>query len=322
MNVIFLFPGQNSRYPGMFDRLLAADPGNCAILAEASETLGRDLRTHFRQDNPSQFALNRDVQIGVFLANHMHAASLRRRGVHADYSLGLSLGEYNHLVDIGALSFHDALRLLEKRGAAYEQAPEGVMTAVFPVTPEEATEAAQRASNVGTVAVAMFNTPSQCVLSGEREAVDAAATWLEEETACHSSRIESRLPMHSPMFRTVGDCFRPALSTVEWLRPSKPYLPNVLGGFLTNPGKEEIVECLWRHPWSPVYWRQSVESLAAPAENQFFVEVGPKSVLYDMGRRWIPAQRRLTDGEGDLAEWMDQLAVELNHGHRVSSVAC
>jgi [acyl-carrier-protein] S-malonyltransferase len=307
----------------MFDRLLATDRENGVILAEASEILGRDLHTLFHRDNSSQFQLNRNVQVGVFLTNYMYAESLRRRGVHADYSLGLSLGEYNHLVDIGALSFRDAVSLLEQRGAAYECAPEGVMTAVFPVDPEDALEAVGRVSNGSNAAVAMFNAPRQCVLSGDRDAVESASAWLVDETGALSTVIEPRLPMHSPLFRQVGEVLQPALQSVRWRRPAKPYVPNLLGRIISDPSPADLIYCLSRHPWLPVLWRQSVEFIVAEATNPIFVEVGPKSVLHDMlGRRWISAPRRLTDAEGNLAESLDKLAIELTYGRRALTVAC
>ena len=307
----------------MFDRLLAMERENADIMEQASEIAGRDLRRHFRNDNPAQFAFNRDVQLGVFLVNHLYAESLRRRGVFADFSLGLSLGEYNHLVDIGALTFSDAVRVLERRGEAYDSGPSGIMAAVFPVEPEEALDAVKRTSDGTTVAVAMFNTPRQCVLSGERSAVESAARLLEEETGAVTTLIESRLPMHSPLFRCVEHLFRPVLESVEWGKPVKPYLPNVLGRQIDSPTKGDFVHCLSRHPWSPVLWRQSVECAAGLDDNPIFIEVGPKSILHGMlGRRWIAAPRRLTDAEGNLAEWTDTLALELSHGYRATSVAC
>src|SRR5947209_4023010 len=100
-----MFPGQSSRYPEMIEKIVAADMGSAAVVARASQVLGRDLAAHYRAENPRIFATNRDVQIGVFLANHLHLGLLHRAGVDSAHSLGLSLGEYNHLVHIGALSF-------------------------------------------------------------------------------------------------------------------------------------------------------------------------------------------------------------------------
>jgi len=99
----WIFPGQNSRYPSMLEKLVARDRESVQWIERASDVLGRDLARHYRSDNDGIFARNRDVQIGVFLANHLHWQSLERAGLRAGCSAGLSLGEYNHLVHIGAL---------------------------------------------------------------------------------------------------------------------------------------------------------------------------------------------------------------------------
>jgi [acyl-carrier-protein] S-malonyltransferase len=130
---VFIFPGQTSRYAEMIEKLTAYDAHCADILEEGSDILSRDLVQHYSAANPTIFARNRDVQLGVFLANHLHLKLLERTGIRSDWSLGLSLGEYNHLVHIGALSFEDALVLLEQRGQLYEAGPAGVMVSVFPV---------------------------------------------------------------------------------------------------------------------------------------------------------------------------------------------
>jgi len=64
----------------------------------------------------------------------------RRRSVEhyflAGRSLGLSLGEYSHLVHIGALELDDALRLVDERGRCYDEAPPGTMATVLTVDRE------------------------------------------------------------------------------------------------------------------------------------------------------------------------------------------
>ena len=105
---VFMFPGQSSRYPDMFERLASQAPEQTReVLGLASEILERDLAAHYRADNPAIFASNCDVQLGVFLASHVHLVAAERAGLRARLSLGLSLGEYNHLVHIGALDFAD-----------------------------------------------------------------------------------------------------------------------------------------------------------------------------------------------------------------------
>jgi len=160
MTLVFMFPGQSSRYPGMLEKLVELHPDNADTVARASEALGRDLRAQYAEGNAEAFARNRDIQIGVFLANHLFLRTLQREGIDADYSLGLSLGEWNHLVHIGALPFDQALLAVEQRGLAYDAGPRGMMASVFPISAEELAEVADFASLVPPAAT--FGSVEDC----------------------------------------------------------------------------------------------------------------------------------------------------------------
>ena len=78
----------------MLEHAVALAPeSNLRLVAEASDILGRDLLGHYRADQPpSIFATNRDVQVGVFLANHLAFRSFERSSASATRSLGLGPG--------------------------------------------------------------------------------------------------------------------------------------------------------------------------------------------------------------------------------------
>jgi [acyl-carrier-protein] S-malonyltransferase len=313
--VAFLFPGQNSRYPAMLEKLLAGQRDNEEVMERASDTLGRDLKTHFRAENRDIFRHNGDVQIAVFLANHMHWQILDRAGVRAEFSAGLSLGEYNHLVHIGALEFEDALRVLAVRGEAYESAPRGMMAAVYPLSPEEVQTLVRKAECEGKLGIAMLNTPQQCVLSGDRMAVELVLQQVEEDLCGQYAVIDDRLPMHSSLFRGVGEKLRPALNGVIWRSPFRPYLPNVKGDFLFHPSAGDFVDALASHPWKPVRWKESMENLAAAAPGVVVVETGPKSVLTGFfSKRWLNPRRYSTDSIENFGAHLEVIVKELASG--------
>jgi [acyl-carrier-protein] S-malonyltransferase len=306
MTPVFMFPGQSSREPGMFDRLLALRSDNRLFLEEASDILHRHLARHYHRDNAQPFAENRDVQIGVFLANHMFMATLEAEGISAELSLGLSLGEYNHLVHIGCIDFHDALRVVDARGVAYDcgaQIAGGAMASCFPISLAELKEVVARARAHGLLEIANLNSPQQHVISGETAAVEAAMAILEDEFAIHPKMIEQRVPMHSSRFRPVADLLRPALEAAAFRPPKKPYLPNVLAELRPAATPTEIVELLCRHVYESVRWCQSIELLADRHPDAHFVEVGPREVLYNLlSLRWRRVQRSKTDCACDIRQ--------------------
>ncbi len=294
---ILMFPGQSSRHPTMIEHALNLAPvPNSKLMREASEVLGRNLLAHYHADNPDIFATNRDVQVGVFLANHLHLRTLERAGVKAGLSLGLSLGEYNHLVHIGALEFAQALRLIDARGIAYDAGPDGAMAAVFPLDLEAVELVVKRAKEYGALEIGSYNSPTQHVLSGERAAVQAATRMLEDEYAVEAVVIEPRIPMHSAPFWPVVRAFLPALQQVSWQPIRRPYLPNASGRFLSSPTPGDLIYSLTLHVWRPVRWRQSIDLLTRLYSDAVFVEVGPRTVLTGLlQRRWHPNPKLHTD---------------------------
>jgi [acyl-carrier-protein] S-malonyltransferase len=310
-----MFPGQSSRYPEMIERLTewAAEDAR-EVLDAASATLGRNLASHYRAANPDIFATNRDVQVGVFLANHIHLCALERAGVRAGLSLGLSLGEYNHLVHAGAIAFLPALSLVDARGAAYDAGPEGAMASVFPLPLEELREVVARASAQGPLEIANLNSPTQNVISGSRAAVDAAAAILDEE-GVECRLIEPRVPMHASMFAPAAAAFRPALQRAPFRTPRLPYLPNVLGRFEEVPTPDRIVDLLARHVAQPVLFRASIDLLVERHPDAAFVEVGPRGVLYNLlNKKWISRPRYKTDAAEDPGRAFEATVRELGRG--------
>ena len=287
MTTVFLFPGQSSIASDLFGTARAVDPvGTERLLAHASEVLGRDLAAHYA--GPDAFATNRDVQIGVFVCNVLHLQALRSAGVDAHLSLGLSLGEYAHLVHIGALDFAEALRLVDARGAAYDAGPDGMMAAVYPIGPDDLEPILAKASEKGFVAMSNKNAPTQQVIAGERVAVEEALRLLDEELFLQGRVIEERIPMHTERFKPVVDALRPALEAAAWKTPDRPYIPNTTAEIVSHPLPEHFVGCLSDHVWQPVLWQASIDAIRAKYPDAVFVEVGPRTILHDMLRKtWV-----------------------------------
>jgi len=287
MPVVFMFPGQSSRYPGLLPKLAALSERNAALLDTASKLIGRDLGEHYRADNPEAFARNTDVQLGVFVANHMFLQLLQDAGVDAQLSLGLSLGEWNHLVHIGALEFDEALMAVQERGAAYDAGPRGAMASVFPMELDELQEVVDQARDVGLLEIVNLNSPRQQVLSGERAALDKALAILERDHFCEATIIEKQVPMHSSLFAPVADRFASYLSQLSFGKPRLPYFPNRLAQLIAEPTKDQYVELLSSHVSNPVLWRASIDVVLANHPDAVLVEVGPKRVLFNLiDKKW------------------------------------
>ena len=300
MTVVFMFPGQSSRYPQMFEKLVELDSDNKDVIAKASELLGRDIGKHYQASNEEIFACNLDIQVGVFLANQMFLQMLQKNDIQADYSLGLSLGEWNHLVHIGALSFEDALLAVEERGRAYDAGPRGSMASMFPIPLDELEPVVERAGKLGVLEIVNLNSPRQHVISGETVAVDEALRLADDELYIQGVVIERQVPMHASMFSSVGERFRAFLEGVDFQTPQLPYFPNRLGKIVDTPTKEIFVDLLSTHVHKPVLWRHSIDYILEKEPDAVMVEVGLKGVLCNLiDRRWHRGLKKFKSDSAD-----------------------
>lgn len=278
--LVFLFPGQSSRDPEMFARLgqLAPEPARAA-LDRYERVLGRPF--------DGMFASNLEVQLAVHLATRAWREVSVAAGLVPVASAGLSLGEYAHLVEIGALDDDGALELVAARGRCYDAGPHGAMVVVQPVSADalEGVLAQVRAElGVGAddLAISNHNSPTQLVVAGRSDAVLRAAELAEEEFYAATTVIERRVPMHVGRFRPAADALRIHLERAAWSIPRATWWSNREGGPAPMADRAALVEGMYRHVYEPVRWRELVDALVAAHPDAVFVEIGPRSVATDL----------------------------------------
>ena len=82
--------------------------------------------------------------------------------------------------------------------------------------------------------------------------------------------------------------------------------------FEPDPTPNRIVDLLYRHVFSSVRWRESIDLLAAEVPDAAFVEVGPKAVLYNLlNRKWRASPRFKTDAPEGQPGQFDAVAAAL-----------
>lgn len=283
--LVLLFGGQSSRDPEMFERLTAADA--------AAGDRARARATRHLGPSPTDFSCNRTIQVSVLAVTLGWLEAVRSRGLQSAASAGLSLGEYAHLVDIGALGADDAVALAAHRGSIYDDGPEGCMAALFPVSWLELAPLVDRIARAhggsDALAPAVFSAPTQTVVGGSREAVADLREAAEEELSAWSTVIEDRIPMHTPRFAPVAEPFGRVLRETRWRSGTRlPYWPNVTGEAVAAE-PEIFVEHLTRHVHEPVLWERTIDRLTGEHPDAVFLETGPGTVLRDLlARRWHP----------------------------------
>lgn len=261
-----LFPGQGSHEEGM-DAPFRGHP----LFERGLERLGHDPFARLAEGTRHQ-------QPALFLCSVAAWDAARPRAAAA---AGHSLGEYAALFAAGALTFDDALALVDVRAramaAAGKERPGGMM-AMLGGEREDVEALAARLDLV----VANDNAPGQLVLSGPLEAVREA-----QEAARDAGARARLLPVsgafHSPLMEPAAAALREALAGVEVREPSVPVWSNGTAAPFGDV-RRELAENLL----APVRWRETVLALRE-AGIERFEELGPGRVLTGMVKRTVPA---------------------------------
>ena len=161
----FLFPGQGSQKCGMGKDFYEQSKTAKVMFDQASEALGFDMRALCFEPN-EKLDQTEYTQAALVTASLAMARTAMEKGLRADITAGLSLGEYAAIAVAGGMSDEDAIRTTRVRGILMQQAVprgEGAMAAVLGMETEKI-EAVL--SGISGVTIANYNCPGQIVITG------------------------------------------------------------------------------------------------------------------------------------------------------------
>lgn len=296
----FLFAGQGAQYLGMGRDLYDHYPIVKETIDQASQVLGYDLR-HLIDTEEAKLNQTRYTQPAILAASVAIYRLLQEKGYQPDMVAGLSLGEYSALVASGALDFEDAVALVAKRGAYMEEAApagSGKMVAVLNTPVEVIEEVCQKASELGVVTPANYNTPAQIVIGGEVAAVDRAVELLQEAGAKRLIPLKVSGPFHTALLEPASQKLAETLAQVSFADFTCPLVGNTEAAVMQ---KEDIVQLLTRQVKEPVRFYESIAVMQEAGVTNF-IEIGPGKVLSGFVKK--------IDKTAKLANVEDQASLE------------
>ncbi len=282
----FIFPGQGAQYVGMAKDFYDTYEECRQVIDEADALMDFDLK-HIMFDENELINKTEYTQAAMLAAEVCILKAVTLKGVKADITAGLSLGEYAALVASGAMNFADAMRVVRKRGLYMEnEVPEGkgAMAAVIALDAGTIDEVCAKISTESgkVVAAANYNCPGQIVISGYTESVEEAMDALKEAGAKMVTRLNVSGPFHSPMLSGAGDKLYSELLNVTVNKPQIPYINNINAEIVTDDAG--IKETLKLQVSSPVRWQQSMEKMISEGVDTFY-EIGPGKTLAGFMKR-------------------------------------
>lgn len=269
-----IFPGQGTHWDSMGSDIYSSFDNVRSFYAKSFETLGLPEITG---PNPfAQYDLSRtdNQQIAIFITNQVFYALLntlllgKPRGL-PKYSLvtGHSLGEYNALVVAGALSFNDALGLIEARGKRMHECAikqDGGLVALLGNIDQEARDLMEEKG----VHPALYNFDDNIVVGGSSSALNGVIGYLQNR-GIRAIKLDVEGPFHTKYMKDAADKFKDDILKTPFYKLDTPVIVNSSAVQINT--QEEIDNELYAQIFNPVRWTDTIRRLVTEGVELYVV---------------------------------------------------
>lgn len=278
MKTAFLFPGQGSQVVGMGKDIYEKYEEAKKVYDKVKEITGIDIAKISFEGPEEILNQTKYTQLAILTMSLAIVEVLKSKGIKAEVSTGLSLGEYSALIYSKALDFTEGIKLVQKRGEYMQElVPDGqwLMAAIIGMNEEQVKEVCKQVKKGFAVPV-NFNYDSQIVISGEKEAVEEAANIAKEMGAKRAIVLNTAGPFHTEKLTKSSEALRKELEKVEFNKFETRVIKNLDGDFYKE--SDDIKDILAKHIISPVRFDKSINKMLDEGIDTF-IEIGPGKTL-------------------------------------------
>ncbi|PIQ88569.1 MAG: [acyl-carrier-protein] S-malonyltransferase [Candidatus Omnitrophica bacterium CG11_big_fil_rev_8_21_14_0_20_42_13] len=282
--VAYIFPGQGAQYVGMGKDFYDNSSAARKVFNKADALLGFAISKLCFEGPQDLLARTDKAQLAILVTSVASLEAFRQKNsdIKADFTAGLSLGEYSALVAAGALSFEDSLNLVKKRAGIMRGVSEknpGKMLAVIGL---DAAIIDKLCGEAG-IEVANRNCPGQLVVTGRKEDIDKFYALASKEGAKRLIELEVSGAFHSRLMEEARLRLAEELKDIHFKLPSTI---SVVSNVTARPfsSTDEIRNNLALQVRSSVLWEDSMRYMLSFGVKSFF-EIGPGKVLKGLARK-------------------------------------
>ena len=273
--IAFLFPGQ-----GTVPSSPPVDGRRGERLLALAEQAGIPILDMLQNGDHDRLVRTENAQPAIFIDSLSKEEALRSRGIVPAAVAGHSLGEYAALVSSGVIpSPEDALAVVIDRGRLMGRVHGGGMAAILKLPLAKVEQICDEID--GAVNVANINGPTQIVISGDLESLQAAMDACQDAGG-RVIKLDVSGPFHTPLLAAAQAALAPSIERLEFLAANIPFVSSVSGRMESDP--TTIRSLLLTQITACVQWVSTIESLVKLGID-VAIEVGPGKVLTNMGRR-------------------------------------
>ncbi|EGD84579.1 hypothetical protein H112_08292 [Trichophyton rubrum D6] len=237
-------------------------------------------------------------------------------GVQPDFLLGHSVGEIAAAHVSGILNLSDACRLVAMRGSLMQGLPSQGKMASVEASSIEVEEAVNELSKRDEVEIAGYNTPSQIVISGNSEAVEAVTAHIAR-MGRKTKLLDTSHAFHSAHMNGMLDAFRAVAQDLQFETANIPIISSMTGS-LAEAGELQCAEYWVQQARRAVRFSDAFQELTKQGAD-VFLEIGPSSTLCGLGAACVSDTSQMS-----RALWLpslkpraDEVSVIQNSAHEL-----
>jgi len=284
MKIGFLFPGQGAQAVGMGKDLYEEYEEVKKVYDKVLEITEIDIKKISFEGPEETLNETRNTQLAILTESLAILEVLKKNGINAEMSAGLSLGEYTALIEDKVFDFEDGIKIVQKRGEIMQNlTPKGnwKMAAILGLDEEEVKIACSEVKT-GFVVPANFNTIGQIVISGEEGAVIEAGEIAKEKGAKKVSILNTAGPFHTEKLDKCSEELKKELQKININQKDSKVVKNIDGKVYTK--NEDVVDILSKHIMNPVRFTLDLQTMYDNGVDTF-IEIGPGKTLSSFVKR-------------------------------------